>query len=295
VKDFLKDSDPAAVAVAALWISKNQQSPLITFTPEGREFDRPIDVKLKPNMKPADLRYTLDGSEPTAKSPKAKGSIRLDHSITLKARLFVNGQPMGHVATANYRKAGETASLLKPLTSVTTLEQVMPLVPQGSAARGRQLFLTPGGAGCFNCHRVGKEGTNFAPDLSGIGSRADAHHIVQSMLDPSAVITEGFNTHLVESRDGSWVGILLEESGLELTLGLMNGQRQRIPKDKITKHETLPTSAMPPFIATLSPQQCADVTAWLLEQKLPSDAASETAPPVNKKKKSNPTQPPTTP
>jgi putative heme-binding domain-containing protein len=135
------------------------------------------------------------------------------------------------------------------------------------AARGRLLMLHPQGAGCIACHYVGGRGNHFGPELDGIGDRAEAKHLLQSMIDPSAVITEGFNSHVITTAKATQMGILLEESGLAVTLGLPTGQRERIMRADITKHDTLPISAMPPFNMTLDAQQCADIAAWLLMQK----------------------------
>ena len=92
-------------------------------------------------------------------------------------------------------------------------------------------------------------------------------NVAQSMLEPSAVITEGFNAHAVETADAEYSGMLLEETGVVLTLALANGQRVSIEKRDIQQHTTLKTSAMPSFAEVLSPQQVADITAFLLAQK----------------------------
>ncbi|MFQ5856270.1 MAG: c-type cytochrome [Anaerolineae bacterium] len=43
-------------------------------------------------------------------------------------------------------------------------------------------------AGCQACHVIGGEGGNLGPDLSDIGARADARYILESIVDPSAVV-----------------------------------------------------------------------------------------------------------
>jgi putative membrane-bound dehydrogenase-like protein len=266
--------------VAALWLTKHASNPLVMFEPDETTFKKQVKVKLVPGFKPCKLHYTLDGSTPTENSPEAKKSIELKTTTTIKVAMFVKGQQIGGIAETTYRKNGEAptpvASLLQPPPTPTTIDQALPLVAKGIREQGEKLFFSTGGAGCSNCHRVGKRGTDFGPELTSIGARAEPRHIVESIVDPSAVITEGFNTHLVTTAEGAWAGILLEESGVELTLGLMNGQKLRIQKAKITKHETLPTSAMPVFAPMLTPQQVADLTAWLLEQK--ADGATANTP-----------------
>jgi len=123
------------------------------------------------------------------------------------------------------------------------------------------------GAGCFNCHRLGEHGNGFVPDRAALGERATARHIVQSMLEPNAVITEGFRLQTVETADAEYSGILLEESGLSLTLGLATGQRQVLPKSRITSRTTAATSAMAAYDTVPTPQYAADLGAYLLAQK----------------------------
>ena len=174
-----------------------------------------------------------------------------------------DGKPGGK---GNYIVALEPLPLTPP-SGATAIDPTLALLPKGDRERGAWLFHASGGAGCFNCHRLDEHGNSFGPDLAALGDRATDRHIVQSMLEPNAVITEGFNLQLVETADAEYSGILLEESGLSLTLGLATGQRQIIPKSKITARKTAAGSAMPSYDTLLTPQYAADVTAYLLAQK----------------------------
>ncbi|MFM7103714.1 MAG: DUF6807 family protein, partial [Verrucomicrobiota bacterium] len=148
-----------------------------------------------------------------------------------------------------------------------------------SAERGRFLFHHPSGAGCSQCHRLEDHGQSFGPDLGTVGDRATAAHLVQSMLEPNAVITEGFQLQVVETAEGEFSGVLLEESGLMLTLGVATGERLALPKKSILKRETAPGSAMPAFAAQLGTAEVADLTAYLLSRRAgPGGAGAGPAP-----------------
>ncbi|MBM3823472.1 MAG: c-type cytochrome, partial [Verrucomicrobia bacterium] len=208
-------------------------------------------------------------------------TIRADHwTFQLYTREF----PAGRVEIGGNTDDGKSGGkgnyivVLEPLaltppSDATSLDPTLVALSQGNRERGEWLFHARGGVGCFNCHRVGERGNNFGPDLAALGDRATAKHIVQSMLDPNAVITEGFNLQTVETADAEFSGILLEESGLNLTLGLATGQRQVIPKSAIKSRKTAATSAMPAYDTVLSPQYAADVTAYLLAQKAGAPSA----------------------
>ncbi|CAN5410628.1 hypothetical protein BH23VER1_BH23VER1_02110 [soil metagenome] len=148
-----------------------------------------------------------------------------------------------------------------PPATATTMEAALGALENASPRRGEALFFLS--AGCATCHRAGDRGINFGPDLSRLGDRMEAKFIVQSMLDPSAVITEGFSAHSVEAGGKSYFGTLLS-TGRTLKLGLLGGQTVEIATDTITKHETMPVSPMPPQGALLGPKEVADITAWLL-------------------------------
>ncbi len=150
---------------------------------------------------------------------------------------------------------------LAALTKPTTTDGVMAALTKADAKRGEALFFH--NAGCAACHRVGARGVNLGPDLTNLGDRMEAKFIVQAMLEPSAVITEGFATHYVEAVGQSYQGVLLA-TGRTLKLGMAGGQTVEILEKDITKHETLPVSPMPPQGALLDAQDTADITAWLL-------------------------------
>ncbi len=178
---------------------------------------------------------------------------------------------------SNYIVILEPLPLPPPAASVT-IEQTLDLLPKADPARGEILFHR--GGGCVNCHRLGQRGNVFAPDLSSIGHRATPRHIVESILAPNADISEGFKLHVVETTAGLvHNGILLEESGLTLTLGLATGDRLTLDKDKIESRTSAHVSGMPSYASILQPQHLADLTAFLLTQKAIDSTSKKPATP----------------
>jgi len=60
------------------------------------------------------VRYTTDGSAPTARSPLAKNAIELSTSGTIKVRAFHNGKPVSGVAERKFTKVKPWAAAAKP-------------------------------------------------------------------------------------------------------------------------------------------------------------------------------------
>ena len=157
------------------------------------------------------------------------------------------------------------------------LDGVINQLEDASADRGRELFFSETGAtGCVMCHRIQGRGNNYAPDLSSIGSRADQSVIIESILLPSAAITEGFQLQLIESRNESSLGAIMEETASEIVLVRQDGTLQTIPKNNITRREKLNQSAMPSIYPMLGNEQIADIVAFLKTCQHPTNAASTT-------------------
>lgn len=77
------------------------------------------------------------------------------------------------------------------------------------------------------------------------------------------MITEGFSQQIVVTNSGQiHSGVLLEESGLTLSLGLSSGARIDIPKASIEERKSSSQSAMPEMNKNLTPQQIADLTIF---------------------------------
>ena len=165
--------------------------------------------------------------------------------------------------------------LLEPPTKPTAQAEVEPLLAGADAQRGRSLFLSKGGAGCASCHRLEGIGNLFAPDLADIGSRATPEFIVRSILEPSAVITEGFAMRVVTSKSGeAYAGVVLEETAQSVKMGMLGGVTATVKTADIATHETQSISAMPAIFASmLRSQDIADITTYLMTLTKPAPAA----------------------
>src|SRR5437868_245798 len=93
------------------------------------------------------------------------------------------------------------------------------LTHPGDAARGKDLFFNARLTQCSTCHRVNGQGTDVGPDLSHVGGKFDRVHLIESVLEPSRQIVEGYRTTSIVTTDGRlWTGIVRDETGDALTL-----------------------------------------------------------------------------
>ncbi len=70
----------------------------------------------------------------------------------------------------------------------------------GDASLGSKTFWGKGACGA--CHRAEGRGANFGPDLSKIGRSRSAAHLRESLVDPDASLTPGFESLTVETNKG---------------------------------------------------------------------------------------------
>jgi putative heme-binding domain-containing protein len=165
---------------------------------------------------------------------------------------------------------------LQPQLTATTVETALQKLPTADVRRGERLFFNQ--ADCAKCHRIGDRGNAFAPQLSDIGTRATAKAVAESILQPSAVITEGFHSIAVLTEDGQvHNGFIKQESGLSIQLVQPDGNVITIAKDSIEQRKRQLVSAMPSGMdKQLSPQQVADLIRFITETRKDTPAPANT-------------------
>lgn len=143
----------------------------------------------------------------------------------------------------------------------------------GDPKKGQDLFLTHAAGQCSKCHKVGGTGAEAGPDLAGIGGRSEPQYILESLVNPSAVVVEGYGITLVTLKNGeSTGGTLMSEDDDSITLKMPDPENQGaliekdIPKADIAARQP-PISAMPPMGALMTKQELRDVVAYLKSLK----------------------------
>lgn len=134
----------------------------------------------------------------------------------------------------------------------------------GDVQRGKVVYETHVAAQCVRCHNAGGVGKQVGPVLDGIGSRVDAAYLLQSLLEPSAVIAPGFQTVSIETTDGeSYDGVISAETDETITLALPIGGAQEVNKSDIHSRRASQLSSMPSMNGILTPFEIRDLVAFL--------------------------------
>jgi putative heme-binding domain-containing protein len=134
----------------------------------------------------------------------------------------------------------------------------------GNAERGKAVFSSPA-TKCATCHKAQGQGGDLGPDLSQIGGKFDRTHLIESILDPSAEILQGYQSITIELTSGRVVnGIVKSESASAVALMNAEGKTISIPARDIELRRVSKVSMMPTGLADgLKPEEFTDLIAYL--------------------------------
>jgi putative heme-binding domain-containing protein len=149
-----------------------------------------------------------------------------------------------------------------------TFDRANLLAMRGDANRGREIFEKL--AQCATCHVAGDvKGRAFGPDLSHIATKYSREQLLESIVEPSKAIAEGFTGYNVTTIDGDVVsGFLVARNATELIVKDATLQQVHLPAAKVSQVTPMAVSIMPQgLLDNLEPQQAADLLEWLAAQK----------------------------
>jgi putative heme-binding domain-containing protein len=154
-----------------------------------------------------------------------------------------------------------------------TPEDELPyLQATGNPENGKRLFFDPEGkVYCSKCHRVNGEGGTIGPVLDYAGTRRSSAFLLESILEPKEVITAGYSTVLILTKDRKFItGIKKFEDDSGIGIVDKEGKELFIRKEQIKKYKTQKISMMPGnFKELLEVQEVADILAYLKSLHLP--------------------------
>lgn len=145
-------------------------------------------------------------------------------------------------------------------TKLPPLEELLKL--KGNAVRGKQIATA-----CQTCHRLGGEGTDYAPDITAFAKMQTREVVLRSIVNPSADISSGFDGHAIKLKDGTEIDGLVLSDGDPLIIRSTGGVTQTVPAARIESRKPLGRSLMLSAEQQgLGPQDVADLLAFLMRQ-----------------------------
>jgi len=164
------------------------------------------------------------------------------------------------------------AAEVLPLPQVKNAEPLPPISElvklKGDPARGAEIFRREA-VGCNKCHQVNGEGTDFGPNLSEIGGKLGKDALYESILDPSAGISFGYEAWQVELKNGSEAfGLIVSETAEELVMKIAGGIVTRYRKAEVVSRQKQKLSIMPAGLQqTMTKDEIVDLVEYLMTLK----------------------------
>ncbi|BCX48358.1 hypothetical protein HAHE_22660 [Haloferula helveola] len=145
-------------------------------------------------------------------------------------------------ATASAASAGKKVAELSP-EEVTKAA----MSGHGDVETGKRLFTAQG---CIACHAVDPQAEQKGPYLGSAGSKFTRDYLIESILDPNKVVSQGFQTSMITMKDGAThMGFVTAEADGIVEIRNIAGQVTKLKRADIAKDDHLPQSMMPPGLA----------------------------------------------
>jgi len=146
-------------------------------------------------------------------------------------------------------------------TRAAVVEKFKPALKlTGDAAKGKAVFAQV----CISCHNLDGVGLELGPDLRSVVQH-DAEKLMNSILDPSAIIEPGFMAYHCTLKNGEQLyGVIATETSASLTLKMAGNVTKSVLRSEIASLKSTGTSLMPEGLeAVMTPQSLADLIAYL--------------------------------
>ncbi len=130
--------------------------------------------------------------------------------------------------------------------------------------RGREMFIA---GQCVKCHRFGQEGGAVGPELTAISSRFSRRDLLESMTEPSKVLSDQYQNEKFTTTTGkSVVGRIVDETKDDLVVqpDPLAPERVTIKKADLESRTVSKVSPMPAnLLDTLTEDEVLDLLAFL--------------------------------
>lgn len=165
-------------------------------------------------------------------------------------------------AVANYEV--KPRKLVKQWKVEELLPQLSKVERGRNFDRGKEAYLA---GQCIKCHRFGDEGGAVGPELTAIATRYSRRDILESIVDPSRVISDQYQHVVVTTVTGkSVIGRLVDETPERIAIqpDPLSPARVEIPKGDIETRDASKVSPMPAHLVdVLTAEEIFDLIAYL--------------------------------
>jgi putative heme-binding domain-containing protein len=190
----------------------------------------------------------------------------IPEAVAIEAIRAVSSRGIKSGLQEAFQAAGGIKSMDQTLTAEAMAALVAKVKEGGNAARGEQIYRRANLL-CMSCHAIGETGGLLGPNLVSIGASAPVDYLIESLINPSAKIKEGYHTVMVTTKDGKvTTGGMVTDGADELVIRDPANQMIKIAKSSIASSQMIPASMMPPGLtASLRQDEFIDLVKFLSE------------------------------
>jgi len=256
-----KPDQPAGTRILAI----NGMSEMAPLLGAKRAAEFLAGAKSPNEAKPVIEAFIKNKQLPQVLAKELEGKT-IPEAVAIEGIRIVSSRGIKGPLEAALQKAGNIKQMNQALTPEQMSAMMAKVKSQGDPARGEQVFRRQQLL-CFTCHAIGGAGGALGPDIVSLGAAAPVDYIVESMLEPSKKIKEGFNMTLVTMKDGQVMAGMIAQDGPDaIVLRDAGNNLHKLTKANIAKRETSPISMMPPgMTATLREDEFVDLVRFLSE------------------------------
>jgi putative heme-binding domain-containing protein len=134
------------------------------------------------------------------------------------------------------------------------------LVMKGDAKRGQHVFAMV----CTACHKHGEMGVDVGPPLADVKVKPP-EALLSDILDPNRMFEARWSAYQIDTKDGRILsGLVTAESADNVTVAMMGGATETLPRGAIKEMKSLDRTLMPVGLeAAITKEQMADLLAFL--------------------------------
>ncbi|HEY1191658.1 MAG TPA: hypothetical protein VGE74_28755, partial [Gemmata sp.] len=136
---------------------------------------------------------------------------------------------------------------------------------KGDPQKGKELYLNTKALACATCHRLEGVGGAVGPDLTRVWDTHSVEKILESIVEPSKEIKEGFQTYRLTTLDSKvYTGLKIKDDSKEVVLRDATGRDIRVDKDDVESLTPSKLSLMPDnVVSQLTYDQFINLLAFL--------------------------------
>lgn len=261
VKQRLDDRDPhvraAARTLQARLDPQHASEPLWQALRKGTDYERQMAIRVLANLATPDADDKIASVMRLMLNDQVPETVRLDilQAVRRRAPAVEELQQL----LVRYENSWD------PQDPVAAYRDVL---QGGDARRGERLFYDNSVLQCTKCHRIADRGSELGPELTRIGTQRERQQLVESIAYPNRTITEGYETVILGTKDGSVVsGIVKHRTEQRITVADAEGNLKTVRLDDI-ESTSAGKSPMPEnLVDQMSMFQLRDLIEFLATQE----------------------------